>query len=183
MVALANPLDYHTYIWNDFDAMTEMFVAMLVTPAAMTFLVIDFPRGDICDDDSWWVAVNALLEAKEKTGAVVSVLATLPENLPESLADHLMQKNVPAFAGVEEALDAVAAASAIGRQRAQNQPLLQSGLPLERTVVLSEYEAKSLLRASGLPVASAVKVKSVNQAVDASRTTGYPLVILSLIHI
>ena len=177
MVALANPLDYHTYIWNDFEAMTEMFVAMLVTPAAMTFLVIDFPRNDICEDDSWWVAVNALLEAKDKTGAVVSVLATLPENLPESLADYLMQKNVPAFAGVEEALDAVSAASAIGRHRAPNQPLLQSALPLEHTVVLSEYEAKSLLRESGLPVAVAVKVNSVGQAVDASRTTGYPLVI------
>ena len=34
-----------------------------------------------------------------------------------------------------------------------------------------------MLRASGLPVAPAVKVKSVDQAIDASRFTGYPLVI------
>jgi len=76
MVALANPLDYHTYIWN-----------------AMTFLVIDFPRSDTCEDDSWWVAIEALLAARDKTAASVAVLATLPENLPESVADKLMQNN------------------------------------------------------------------------------------------
>ena len=69
MVALANPLDYHTYIWNDRDALTATFTAMLQTPATMTFLVIDFPRTDICDDDSWWVALHALVAARDATGA------------------------------------------------------------------------------------------------------------------
>ncbi len=177
MVALANPLDYHTYIWDDIKAMTATFAAMLQTPAAMTFLVIDFPRNDTCDDKSWWVAVEALLAAKDKTGAAVAVLATLPENLPESLAEYLMQKKVPTFGGIEAALDAVVAGSAIGGPDNPSQPLLQSGKSLETTAVLSEYDAKSLLRESGLAVAAAVKVTSIDQAVTASHSTGYPLVI------
>ncbi len=180
MVALANPLDYHTYIWNDNDAMTATFSAMLQTPAAVTFLVIDFPRSDICEDESWWVAVDALLTARETTGAAVAVLATLPENLPESLADYLMQKNVPAFGGVEEALDAVVAASVIGSRAGRcesTQPLLQSPALPEPTVVFAEYDAKLLLKDADLPVATAVKVASFDQAVSASCSTGYPLVI------
>ena len=177
MVALANPLDYHTYIWNDLDAMTATFSAMLQTPAAMTFLVIDFPRNDLCDDESWWVAVNALLAAKEKTGASVALLATLPENLPESVCEHLMQHNVPAFGGVDEALDAIVASSQIGQHKVISQPLVQSDVLLESTVVLSEFQSKALLRSANLPVAQAVEVTSVEDASAAAYDIGYPVVV------
>ena len=179
MVALANPLDYHTYIWGDPDAMTATFTAMLQTPAAMTFLVIDFPRTDVCEDDSWWVAVDSLLAARDATGASVALLATLPENLPEDVCERLMQNNICCFGGVEEALDAVAACSSIGhssRGRPQ-QALLQSNAILNDTVVLSEFESKLLLRKAGLPVAIAVEVANIEDAVTASVETGYPLVL------
>lgn len=177
MVALANPLDYHTYIWNDFDAMTATFTAMLQTPAALTFLVIDFPRNDLCADDSWWVAVDALLAARDQTGASVALLATLPENLPEEVCERLMEKNVPTFGGVEEALDAVVAASVIGLYEGSPLPLLHSDITLAKTVVLTEYQSKSVLRDAGLQVASAVQAGSVDEAVAAASITGYPLVL------
>ena len=94
MVALANPLDYHTYIWGDLEAMTATFTAMLQTPAAMTFLVIDFPRTDVCEDEGWWLAVDAVIAARDATGATVALLATLPENLPEEVCERLMQHNI-----------------------------------------------------------------------------------------
>jgi len=177
MVALANPLDYHTYIWNDLAAMTATFSAMLQTPAAMTFLVIDFPRTDTCTDDSWWVAIEALLAARDVTGATVGVLATLAENLPESVSDYLMQRGVPTFGGVDEALDAVLAASQAGRSSGATGALLQAGNELSATVQLSEYQSKSLLSAAGLPVAQTVLASSVEEAVAASDVVGYPLVI------
>jgi len=175
MVALANPLDYHTYIWNDAEAMTATFTAMLQTPAAITFLVIDFPRSDVCIDESWWVAVDALIAARDKTGATVAVLATLPENLPEELCEHLMQKNIPAFAGVDEALDAVEASATIGRSRFELPPLMQSDVVLRDTVTLSEYQSKTLLQKAGLPVASAAEVADIEAAVKIAAAIGYPL--------
>ncbi len=180
MVALANPLDYHTYIWNDPEAMTNTFAAMLSTPAAMTFLVIDFPRSDLCEDDSWWVAIEALLKARDSSEAAVAVLATLPENLPEPVCDYLMQRGVPAFGGVEEALDAVAAAFAIGSYHSSDNALLQSDPVSEQTQVLSESEAKAFLKNSGLPVENFVTVTSTEQAVAAADVTGYPLVLKAL---
>ena len=176
MVALANPLDYHTYIWNDRAALTSTFTAMLQTPATMTFLVIDFPRKDICDDDSWWVALHALIAARDATGASVAVLATLPENLPESVSDFLMEKGVPSLGGVEEALDAVVAASS-ATDYVKQTPLLYSPVVLQDTCVLSEFQSKALLREAGLPVATAIQVTSVAEALEAAHTVGYPLVI------
>ena len=40
MVALANPLDYHTYIWRDTPAMTRAFAAMMDPDLAMTLLLM-----------------------------------------------------------------------------------------------------------------------------------------------
>ena len=182
MVALANPLDYHTYIWGDVEAMTATFTAMLQTPAAMTFLVIDFPRTDVCEDESWWQAVDALIAARDASGATVALLATLPENLPEEVSERLMQHNICAFGGVDEALDAVAAGAFIGRTSGDNNsrvlpPVLQSKVELHSTAVVSEYDSKMLLRSAGLPVAPAVVVSSVDDAVTASTETGFPLVI------
>ncbi len=181
MVALANPLDYHTYIWNDLEAMTATFAAMLQTPAEITFLVIDFPRADTCADDSWWVAIDALLAARDATGAAVAVLATLPENLPESVCEQLMEKNIPAFGGIEEALDAVAAAafvgSAIDLLNYSTKPLLQTHHLIESPIVMSEYDAKRILLHAGLPVATAFQARSVDESIEAAESVGYPLVI------
>ncbi len=176
-VALANPLDYHTYIWGDIEAMTACFAAMLQTPAAMTFLVIDFPRNDTCSDDSWWVAVEALLAAKAQTGATVALLATLPETLPEAVALHAMSQGVPAFGGVQEALDAVVAAAFIGSHTSCGLPVLQSRDAPLTTAVLSEHDAKAQLGAYGLPVANAITVSSIEHAITASGVTGFPLVV------
>lgn len=177
MVALANPLDYHTYIWNDLAAMTATFSAMLQTPADLTFLVIDFPRDDICEDDSWWVAIEALEAARDATGAAVAVLATLPENLPESLYEQLMQKNIPAFGGIVEALDAVVASAFIGKTKPVSLALLQSSSEISKTTVLSEYDAKKRLQQAGLPVAVVETASSINDAVAAAAIIGYPLVV------
>ncbi len=183
MVALANPLDYHTYIWSDLEAMTATFTAMLQTPAELTFLVIDFPRIDTCADDSWWVAIDALLAARDATGAAVAVLATLPENLPESVCEQLMAMNIPAFGGIEEALDAVAAGAFIGSAIDHEQlkhpakPLLQVHHPIGSPLALSEYDSKKLLLNAGLPVATAMQAESVDESVRAAESIGYPLVI------
>ncbi len=177
MVALANPLDYHTYIWNDLAAMTATFTAMLQTPADLTFLVIDFPRNDICEDDSWWVAIDALIAARDATGASVALVATMPENLPESLCVDLMQKNIPSFGGIDEALDAVVASSCIGKSKPVSDALLQSEKVINESVVLAEYESKKRLQQAGVPVATVELVSNLEQAIAAAAVIGYPLVI------
>jgi len=42
-VALANPLDYHTYIWRDNVAMTDAWAAMTSDTVALTMTIVDVP--------------------------------------------------------------------------------------------------------------------------------------------
>ena len=62
-VALANPLDYHTYVWGEPDAMAAAFTAMVRGPADLHLLFADLPRADRCADDDWTLAIAAFARA------------------------------------------------------------------------------------------------------------------------
>ena len=109
-VALANPLDYHTYIWNDHQAMQAMFEGMMLSDADIAILVLDFPRTDRCSFDSWLVAIDAFKRAGETWSGQLAVLASLPENMPESIASKLIADGIVPLAGLDDALAAIAAA-------------------------------------------------------------------------
>ena len=53
MVALANPLDYHTYIWTDVRAHVGDLRAAMTGDSAIGCLIADFPREDRCDPAAW----------------------------------------------------------------------------------------------------------------------------------
>ena len=59
LVAVANPLDYHTFIWNNEPEMAATFAAMIAGGFDLNLLVLDFPRRDRCADADWWTAANA----------------------------------------------------------------------------------------------------------------------------
>lgn len=109
-VALANPLDYHTYIWRDTEAMTRAFSAMIEPHLAITFLVVDFPRADICDPSDWECVIQSALSTRRATGGTIAIVATLPELMPEDVAHRLMKGGVIPLNGLAEALAATEAA-------------------------------------------------------------------------
>lgn len=120
-VALANPLDYHTYIWNDRQAMQAMFAGMLNTKAGIAVLVLDFPRVDRCAYDSWMVAIDAFKAAGQHWSGQLAVLASLPENMPEFIAMGLMQAGVVPLCGLDDSVAAIAAASNVSTSNTQAQ--------------------------------------------------------------
>lgn len=174
MVALANPLDYHTYIWRDTEAMTRAWAAMMDPSLAMTLLIVDFPRADRCDASDWDCAIEAAIGAKEQTGANVAMVATLPELLPEAVADQLMAAGVVPFCGLQEALQACAAASQILPEAAE--PILLP-TPVAEPELIPEAEAKFRLAGFGLRVPKSIRAKSTGAARAAAADIGYPVVL------
>lgn len=128
-IALANPLDYHTQIWNDQQAMQAMIKGMLqpgqapadnttpdntvsandqfTTLADTAVLVLDFPREDRCTAPSWHLAVDVFAVATQHWQGVPVVMASLPENMPESVVESLMDQNIVALCGMDDGFKAI----------------------------------------------------------------------------
>ena len=182
LVAVANPLDYNTYIWANEPAMAATFGAMASGGYDLNMLVLDFPRTDRCSDADWWPTINAFetaLKANEARGAVV---ASLGENLPEGHAEDLLARGIVPISGIAEAFDAVEAASFVGEawarlpaspiegsERRQFTPAPDPSLRPD------EAEAKAMLRATGLPVPPGRRVSGHEEAVAAAREFGFPV--------
>lgn len=109
-VALANPLDYHTYSWADAPAMAATFAAMMKGALDLGLLVLDFPRPDRCDGADWNAAIIAVEMAMAQSGKPIAILATLPDGLPEVRAQELTAKGIIALSGLPAAVDALVAA-------------------------------------------------------------------------
>lgn len=171
-VALANPLDYHTYIWRDEDAMTDAWSAMAAPHVGMTLVVLDYPRGDICDPADWACATNATLRMRKATGRPVAVAASLPELLPENVAQQLIAGGVVPFAGIAEALNAIEAASRAVHPPAPD-PVLRKPTATD-TETLSEYDAKNALAVFGLSVPKAIQTNHSAAGLDA---LSFPVVV------
>lgn len=108
LVTIANPLDYHTFIWGDLDRTTAVFTDMLAGYDAGLF-VIDPPRPDRCDPASFGPALAAIEAAQAATGRPAFTVASLPENLDEALAEGLMARGCVPLMGLDTALAALAA--------------------------------------------------------------------------
>ncbi len=114
LVAVANPLDYHTFIWNDLPAMTATFSAMVAGGFDLNMLVLDFPRSDRCFDIDWWPTVDAFEAALRAGSARGAIVSSMPENLPEEYCASLLDRGIVPLMGIAEALDAAEAAASVG---------------------------------------------------------------------
>lgn len=160
-VALANPLDYHTYIWNDHDALKAMFSGMLNSNAHIAVLVLDFPRTDRCNYDSWLVAIDAFKVAGANWTGQLAVLASLPENLPESIAVQLMNDGIVPLTGLDDAMCGIAAAAAAHSVSDYTDVHLPSNhvfVEPVNIVSLSESDAKLWLSKQGIHVPASTEL-------------------------
>ena len=114
-VTLSNPLDYHTYVWGDLDAMTAAFTAMLRGPADLHLLFADLPRADRCADGDWRSAITAFHRACACTGARGALVAAMAGNLAGPRAAEWVRRGLPMLAPPAVAMEAVEAAAAIGQ--------------------------------------------------------------------
>jgi acyl-CoA synthetase (NDP forming) len=190
LVAVANPLDYHTFIWNNEPAMTATFTAMVSGDFDLNFLVLDFPRGDRCSDADWWPTVNAFEKALKTNGAKGAIVSSMGENLPEDHAAELFRRGIVPIHGIAEAFDAAEAAAFIGEAWTRDLPSRLRGgqahmrnfeVPARlRTTQPDEAEAKEILRNYGLPVPEGRRASNSDEAVATARALGFPVALKAL---
>ena len=151
LVHLANPLDYHTFIWGDEAAMAECFANMMGDWVDLCCLVIDFPRADRCSREAWMPAVAALQTAAGKTGTKAALLASLPEGMPDDIASWLMDEGLLPLCGFEAGLAALRFAANAGCGLSQETPWVPiATITSSATTLVDEAGAKAVLRANGI---------------------------------
>lgn len=146
MVALNNPLDYHTYIWRDADTMAKAWSGMTGDGIAMTLSIVDYPTTDPSD---WTCTIQAALRVREQTKARFGVVASLPELLPLDTASELMAGGVVPLMGLREALAAIEAASCL--RTPSDLPICLPGRHIA-TRTLNEAASKQALASHGVSI-------------------------------
>lgn len=179
LVALANPLDYHTYIWGDEDAMTATYTAMLQDGADLNMLVLDFPREDRCTVEDWAPAIRAFSAAAKVSGKAAAVVSSLPENLPEATAKNIIAQGLVPLLGIDDTLQAAETAAQCGRylRDARSAPLLTPHTLTSDTYLVNESAAKAALAEFGLQVPASCTAESPADAAIKAGSIGYPLVL------
>ena len=172
MVALANPLDYHTYIWGNLTSMADAYSALINAPIDLGVIVVDFPRSDRCDPEAWECVIAAAEIARQKTGKPVALLASLAENMSESQVARIAAAGLIPLSGMEASLGAIAAAASI--HPAHHVPVIAAPIVTDATI-LDEAASKAFLQPYGLDLPQNLVVK--RQALPDTLPFGYPVVL------
>lgn len=171
LVALGNPLDYHTYIWRDPDKMAAAWLPMAAAHIGLTLLIVDYPHTDASD---WICATEAALAVRAQSGRPVAVVATLPELMPADVAARLIAGGVVPMNGLSEAIAAAEIAATITTPDSVS-PLLAGA---DRVVTLvDEANAKRRLAAHGLAVPRGAAVADAANLGAAAAKLEAPLVL------
>ena len=171
-VALANPLDYHTYIWPDREKMAGCFSAMMRGDLALGIVVLDFPRSDRCDASDWLTVIEAVGDAMQASKKPIAIVASLCDTMPEELAEKMIARGILPLSGVPEALEALDVAASLGDYVAPLPVLLPR--PSAEGLTLSEGAAKTALSKFGLAVPRSQQTS--NPGAAASKI-GFPVVL------
>ena len=177
MVALSNPLDYHTYIWGNVEAMASAFIAMMRGHDGITIVVVDFPRDDNCDPSAWRCVVKAAKKAKNTTDKPLALVSTLSENIPEHVSFELLESNIITLHGLDTGLAAISA-SASSQTVVDPKPIFLSN-PTGKSTLVDEYTAKKSLEKYGLKIPKTEKCL-LSDAHFVSDQIGYPVVLKAL---
>lgn len=176
IVTIANPLDYHTFIWGDGPRTTDVFTTMLQDYDAGIY-IIDPPRPDRCDPASFQPALDAILAAGKTSGKPAFPVSSLPENFDEERAIALMDQGVAPLMGLETALGAIKAAQTPAGTLGWRPT---AALPQRETRLLSEAEGKALLAEAGVPVPRAVTGATLAEVQEKARGLTAPLALKGL---
>jgi acetate---CoA ligase (ADP-forming) len=179
-VAVDNPLDYHTFIWNQEDKLFATFSAVLSGGFDCAMLMLDIPTTPPMDPKSWILTADTYIRAAAATGARAVTVSTLHESMPGEVAERLSAAGIAPLLGLDDALTALEAAHAIGAAWGRRVPLA----PLHRTMpsdagparLISEHAAKTLLAAYGLAIPHGI-VCSPEEAPAAAARLGFPVVL------
>ena len=177
LVSVANPFDYHTFMWGDRGAMARTFGETMNGPHDTTMLVLDAPNAPGLDPSSWAVAAEAFADAADATGKRGVVVATIPECLSAELRTLISSRGIAPLQGLREALVALDRCAWLGSHGPHEAPIEAHMAP--STKLVDEARAKVLLAQFGVRVPEGMQCLRV-EAEEVAEEIGYPVTLKGL---
>jgi acetate---CoA ligase (ADP-forming) len=179
-VTIANPFDFHTYIWFDQPKLRELFATLFSADYDALAFMLDCPPVAHADTSAYDMPIDEFIRAARGSRTRAAMLASLPETLNESVRARCLAGGVVPLQGQREALEALDLAAAIGGVAARDggvrlaRPRPRPDAAPART--LDEHAGKAVLAAHGVPVPRSELV-AASGAADAAVALGFPVVI------
>lgn len=177
LVHVANPFDYHTFMWGDKPAMTATFSETMRGEHDATLLLLDAPPREDQDSSSWLVAAEAFAAAAQATGRRAVCVATMSENFSESMRKSIMSLGLNAGQGLRETLVALDRAAWLGTHSPM--PLPAPVTAPGETALVDEANSKTMLASWGVPVPQGARCTR-NSVVAESQRIGFPITLKGL---
>jgi acyl-CoA synthetase (NDP forming) len=181
-VNVANPLDYHLYIWGDYEQLSACFAKFLSNEFACTLLVLDYPPHEGADQSNWEITERALIDAVRDTGQRAVVVASLPETLPANVRQRLAAAGIAPMQGIEDCIFAARAAAEIGasQKRASEVKAVMKRCDVSGDAVsLDEVASKAALAEFGVTIPEGA-VCTASETVLKATAIGYPVVLKAI---
>jgi acetate---CoA ligase (ADP-forming) len=177
LVHVANPFDYHTFMWGDKPAMTATFSETMRGEHDATLLLLDAPPREDQDSSSWLVAAEAFAAAAQATGRRAVCVATMSENFSESMRNSIMKLGLNAAQGLRETLVALDRAAWLGTHSPM--PLPAPVTATGETALVDEANSKTMLASWGVPVPQGARCTR-DSVVSESQLIGFPITLKGL---
>jgi acyl-CoA synthetase (NDP forming) len=177
LVHVANPFDYHTFMWGDKQAMTATFSETMRGDHDATLLLLDAPPREDQDSSSWLVAAEAFAAAAQATGRRAVCVATMSENFSESMRNSIMSLGLNAAQGLRETLVALDRAAWLGAHSPM--PLPAPVTAPGKTALVDEANSKNMLASWGVPVPQGARCTR-DSVVSESQRIGFPITLKGL---
>jgi acyl-CoA synthetase (NDP forming) len=179
-VEVSNPLDYHTFIWGNRQAMSSTFGAMMAAKFSATILLLDWPNYPNANPQQWDDALLALADAAKLGNHPAIVLSSLGECLPPHAIALCQEHGVIPMTGLDICLQALDAAYGVqlAFSRSEPEPLvICHPAATKAPQLLNEYKAKQALKPYGIPVPPGDLANSLGEAIAVANNIGYPVTI------
>ena len=178
-VTIANPLDIHTYLWFDPQALGHVFTEALHAGYDAVGFMLDSPPSPPADSSTYDAVIDVFIAAARGAPARAALIGSLPETISPAVRRRCLEGDVVPLQGLREALEAVSLAAGVGTVRrtgsgAQLSLPPAGGAAAVRT--LSEHEGKLALARCGLTVPRA-RLVPASGAAAAARELGFPVVL------
>ncbi len=177
-VTIANPFDFHTYIWFDLPKLHALFSESTRAGYDAVGFMVDCPPPETTDPKSYYEAIDQFISAARDAPSRGAVISSLPESMAAVTRKACLAGGVVPLQGQRDALVALDAAGSIGEvwggaRRVELRIPQQTG---GATRALTEADGKAALCAYGLAVPKADVVAPDQVAATASRI-GFPVVL------